>query len=142
MQLGADLRHAERVLDEVLAGLALLALMGARGEVERAREQVAVGVRDVPLDVPDQLVDEVLVALRSLDNGHPKSVLRRPAGLTATDSSDLSEAVTRSGASRAAGVRVRRWRAARARSAAGRGCRPAASVCGARNAWASRFAVA
>ena len=47
MQLGADLGHPERVLDEVLAGAALLPLVSARGEVEGAAQELAIGVRDV-----------------------------------------------------------------------------------------------
>ena len=64
VELGADLGDAEGMLDEVLAGAALLALVGARGEVERPAQQLAIGVGDVRLDVSDQLVDEVLMALR------------------------------------------------------------------------------
>jgi hypothetical protein len=63
MQLGADLGHPERVLDEVLAGAALLPLVSARGEVEGAAQELAIGVRDVRLDIADQLVDEILMTL-------------------------------------------------------------------------------
>ena len=60
-QLGADLRGAPRMVDEVLAGAALLSLVRGRGEAEGPREQVAVDVRVVGGDGRDQLVDELLM---------------------------------------------------------------------------------
>jgi hypothetical protein len=64
------------MVDEVLAGAALLTLMGLRSEGEGACEQVAVDVGLVGLDLCDQLVDEVLMTLLSFDYGHEQSVLR------------------------------------------------------------------
>ena len=62
-ELGADLRDAERVVDEVLAGAALLAFVRARGEAERRGDQLAVDLGLVALDLGDQLLDEVLMLL-------------------------------------------------------------------------------
>jgi hypothetical protein len=50
------------VIDELLARPAQLPVVRPRGEVERARDELAVGVRLVPLDFGDQLVDEVLMS--------------------------------------------------------------------------------
>ena len=66
VELGADLRDAPRVVDEVLAGAALLALVRVRGEGEGAREQVAVDVRVVGRDGRDQLVDRAPDAVLQL----------------------------------------------------------------------------
>ena len=76
VQLGEDLRDAERVVDELLAGAALLALVRHRRERERARDQIAVELGLVPLDRFDQLIDELLVSLGYLEHGHDHSVLR------------------------------------------------------------------
>ena len=62
-------------LDEVLAGAARLALVRARREVERARQQIAVDARVVGLDVREQLVDEVLVSLSMSTTAMTFSVL-------------------------------------------------------------------
>ena len=67
VQLGEDLRDPERVVDELLARAPLLALVRARGERERAGEEVAVDVRLVLLDRLDQLINEFLMTLRYLD---------------------------------------------------------------------------
>jgi len=37
--------------------------VSARGEVEGAAQELAIGVRDVRLDIADQLVDEILMTL-------------------------------------------------------------------------------
>ena len=50
LEPGEDLRDRRRVIDEVLAAAALLALVGRRGEDERAGDEVAVDVRVVRLD--------------------------------------------------------------------------------------------
>src|SRR5439155_15918422 len=74
-QLGADLRGAPRVVDEVLAGASLLALVFLGREIEGPREQVLVDVRVVGSDVRDQLVDELLVPSTCFEDRHGKSVL-------------------------------------------------------------------
>jgi hypothetical protein len=51
------------VVDELLARPPYLPVVGARGEVERPRQKLAIGVRFVPLDLGKQLVDEVLMSL-------------------------------------------------------------------------------
>ena len=71
---------AERVVDEVLARAALLALVRARGEVEGAAEQLAVDVRVVALDLRDQLVDEALYRSSSSTTAMSLSVLRPRSG--------------------------------------------------------------
>jgi hypothetical protein len=60
---GEDLRRTPRVVDELLARAPHLPVMGARREVERPRQKLAIGVRFVPLDLGKQLVDEVLMSL-------------------------------------------------------------------------------
>jgi hypothetical protein len=80
MELGADLGDAERMLYECLAGSALLPFVGPRRERESPAEEVAIGVLDIRLDVLDQLVDEILMTLLGLDNGHGESVLRALEG--------------------------------------------------------------
>ena len=70
VELGADLRRAPRVVDERLAGTPLLAVVRVRRVQERLRQQVAVDVGVVRLDVGDQLVDQALVALRGARRGH------------------------------------------------------------------------
>src|SRR5215212_4965207 len=75
VELGADPGGAPRMVDEVLAGAALLALVRRRGETEGAGEQVAVDVAVVGSDALDQLVDELLVPFSRLDDRHEKSVL-------------------------------------------------------------------
>ena len=77
-QLGADLGGAERVVDEVLARAALLALVRLGGEGERAGQQLPVDFRVVGRDLGEQLLDEVLVSLWSLENRHTQIVLRAP----------------------------------------------------------------
>ena len=64
VKLCADLRDSERMLDELLTGAARLPLVGVRSEAECPCQKVAIRVLDVRLDVPDQLVDEILVTLR------------------------------------------------------------------------------
>ncbi len=78
-QLGADLRGPERVVDEGLAGAPLLALVRTAGEVERAGEQLSVDIRVVGRDLRDQLLEEVFVSFRSVDQGHVQIVVRRPS---------------------------------------------------------------
>src|SRR5204862_5131949 len=76
VQLGADLRGAEGVQDEVLARPPELALVRLRRKPERPREQLPVDRRVVRCDLLDELVDEVLMRLVSLENRHRSSVLR------------------------------------------------------------------
>jgi hypothetical protein len=83
-QLRADLRCAPGVQHEVLAGAPLLPLVGARGEPERACDQVAVDLRVVGGDVRQQLVDELLMTFLSLDNCHEPIVRRGPLRLPGT----------------------------------------------------------
>jgi len=64
-------------MDEVLARAPLLAFVGGRGVAEGARDQVSIEVRVVLGDLGDELVDEVLMSLRSLEQGHIRMVLRR-----------------------------------------------------------------
>ena len=75
VELGADLGGAPGVVDEVLAGAALLALVRVRGEGEGAPEQVAVDVLVVGSDGLDQLVDELLMPFCSFEDRHRKIVL-------------------------------------------------------------------
>ena len=63
LQPGEDLRGAPRVVDELLARAAQLAVVCVRGEVERARQQLPVGVRLVRLDLGQQLLDEIVMSL-------------------------------------------------------------------------------
>ena len=60
-QLGADLRHPERVVDEVFARAPLLALVRSLGEEERVGDELAIELGYVALDLGDQLLDEVLM---------------------------------------------------------------------------------
>ena len=69
-ELGEDLGDAERVVDELLARAALLAVVRVGRERERAGEQVAVELGLVLLDRLDQLVDELLMTLGDLEHGH------------------------------------------------------------------------
>src|SRR5205085_425764 len=62
-EAGQDLRRAPRVVDELLARAAALALVRARGKLERAHEKFLVGVGLVALDLGDQLVDEIVMSL-------------------------------------------------------------------------------
>ncbi len=75
MEARADLRDAPRVVDEVLAGAALLALVRPLRVGEGPGEQVAVDVGRVLGDVREQLVDQVLVLPRCLDESHVFSVV-------------------------------------------------------------------
>ena len=75
VQLRADAGDAQRVVDELLAGPACLALVGSLGEVERAAKEVSVDLRVVRLDLGDQLIDEVLVMSPFVEDGHGFSVL-------------------------------------------------------------------
>src|SRR5207253_584605 len=70
VELRADPGGAERVEHEVVPRAALLARVGLGGEAERAREQVAINRRVVRGHLRDQLVDEVLMRLVRLQNGH------------------------------------------------------------------------
>src|SRR5258708_171550 len=73
LHAGAYLRRAPRVVEAPVSGSAHLAGVRARGDVERPRQQLAVGVRLVSLDLGKQLVDEVLV---SFEYCHTFSVAR------------------------------------------------------------------
>ena len=129
VELGADLRGAPRVVDEVLARAALLALVRGRGEGEGPREQVAVDVRVVGSDGLDQLVDELLMPFCRLEDRHRKSVLRAfpvavarvipRAGGKSFGSNHGPRAQTTTGAKgRAAGAHAGRARRTRVRAAA------------------------
>src|SRR5436190_6579306 len=78
MELGADLRDPEGMVDELLARAALLARVGALGEAEGAGQKVSVQPGKVGLDLADQLVDEILMTLVRLDDSHLNSVLLPP----------------------------------------------------------------
>ena len=80
LELGADARDRIGMVDELLARAALLAFVGGRGEAEGARDQVAIEVRVVLGDLGDQLVDELLMSFRSLEQRHIQMVLRDGAG--------------------------------------------------------------
>ena len=77
LQAGEDLRGAPRVVDELLARLAHLAVVRVGGVLEGPRQELAVDVRLVRLDLGDQLVDEVVMAFQ---NGHRSSVPRAFTG--------------------------------------------------------------
>ena len=64
------------MVDEVLAGAPLLALVRRRGEAERAAQQLAIDVRVVGRDLREQLFDKALISLVKLENRHESSVLR------------------------------------------------------------------
>ena len=70
VQLGADLRNAERVVDEVLAGAPLLSVVVLRCEGERRCDELGVGARLVGGDVGQQLVEKILMPASGLDDGH------------------------------------------------------------------------
>ena len=80
-ELRADLGRAPRVMDEVLARAALLPFVLRRGEAERALKQVSVDLLVVGGDVRNELVDQLLMSLTSLEKGHTKSVLPALRGL-------------------------------------------------------------
>src|SRR5439155_1360884 len=73
-ELGADLRGTPGMEDEVLAGTALLSLVGLRGEPERPGDQVAVELRVVRRDNRQQLIDELLMTFVNLDDCHTSIV--------------------------------------------------------------------
>src|SRR6266487_421216 len=76
-QLREDLRGAPRVANERFTGAALLSLVRGRGEAKRPREQLAIDVGVVGLDVREQLIEQFLMLLAGFEDGHGKSVLRR-----------------------------------------------------------------
>ena len=80
VQLGQDLRHPERVVDELLARPPLLTFMGVRSEREGAPQQVAVDLRLVGLDRVEQLIDKLLMTFGNLEDSHLHSVLRALRG--------------------------------------------------------------
>ena len=75
VELRADQGHAERMVDERLAGAPHLTAVGALGLVERAADQLLVDARVVGLDARDQLVDEVVLMTLRIDDGHGLSLL-------------------------------------------------------------------
>jgi hypothetical protein len=77
LKLGTDACDRVRMVDELLAGAALLALVSLGCEAESAREQLSIDMRVVLGNLGDQLADQVLMSLRSLENCHGFSVLRR-----------------------------------------------------------------
>ena len=75
MQARADLRDPPGMVDEVLAGAPLLALVGVLGVREGPGEQIAVDVGRVRGNVREQLVDQVLMLPGCLDESHVISVV-------------------------------------------------------------------
>jgi hypothetical protein len=75
VELGADLRHGERMVDELLAGAPNLPTVMELGEVERAADQLPVDARVVALHDRDELVDEASVMAFGIDDCHGVSVL-------------------------------------------------------------------
>jgi hypothetical protein len=75
VELGADPRDAEGVVDELLARAPHLALVRALGDGEGVAQKILVDVRVVALDLGDQLVDEVLVMPFRVEDAHSLSVL-------------------------------------------------------------------
>ncbi len=74
VELGADPPDAVGMMDEVLSRAALLAAVAALGRLERAPDEVAIDARVVRLDRREQLLDEALVVLLGIDDGHQLSV--------------------------------------------------------------------
>jgi hypothetical protein len=68
------------VVKELLARAPGLAVVRLRGRVEGARQEAPVDPRVVRLDVPQQLVDEVLMTAFDVDDGHEPSVLGTLSG--------------------------------------------------------------
>ena len=90
MELGADARDAERMVDELLAGSPCLARVRTLGELERPAEELLVDVRVVRLDLGDQLLDQVFAMPLRVEDTHEISVLSRgfrllPAGQERAD---------------------------------------------------------
>ena len=77
-QAGEDLRRAPGVEDELLAGASHLPVVRVRGVVERAGDELPIGVRLVGLDLGDQLVDEILMPF---EYRHHSSVAGRVFGI-------------------------------------------------------------
>jgi hypothetical protein len=77
VELRADLRDPEGVVDEVLAGTALLPFVAGGGERERVGAELGSGARLVCGDVGQQLVEKILMPTSGLDDGHGFSVLPR-----------------------------------------------------------------
>jgi hypothetical protein len=75
-QLGADLRRAERVVNERLARAALLAFVSAGREVEGAGEQIAVDLGVVGRNLREELLEEIFVPVRGFDESHGQIVDR------------------------------------------------------------------
>ena len=75
MELGADPRDTERVVDELLARAADLPVVRTLRDGERVPQKVPVDVGVVALDLGDQLVDEVLVMPLGVEDTHRLSVL-------------------------------------------------------------------
>ena len=75
VQLRADQRDAERMVDERLAGAPDLAAVRPLGLVEGAADQLLVDARVVGLDARDQLADEVVLMTFRVDDSHGLSLL-------------------------------------------------------------------
>ncbi len=75
VELGADLRDAPRVPDELLARLPQLTVVVRLGVLERAADQLLVDPGVVRLDRGEELLDEVLVVAVGVDDGHGGSLL-------------------------------------------------------------------
>jgi hypothetical protein len=76
MELGADARNAYRVLDEIRAGAPLLPFVRRCREPKRARDELAIDRSAVLCNRGQELIEEPLVLLSTLDNCHLQSVLR------------------------------------------------------------------
>ena len=75
MELRADPRDAERMVDELLARTARLARVGALRVLEGPAQELLVDVRVVRLDLGDQLLDEVFAMPSRVEDSHGISVL-------------------------------------------------------------------
>ena len=75
VELRADARDAERMVDELLAGAPRLPRVRALRDLERTPQEILVDVRVVGLDLGDQLLDEVFVLSLGVENAHVISVL-------------------------------------------------------------------
>ena len=70
MELGADARDAERMVDELLARSPRLAGVRTLRELERPPEELLVDVRVVRLDLGDQLLDQVFAMPLGVEDTH------------------------------------------------------------------------
>src|SRR5262249_21710653 len=75
VELGADARDAERMMDELLSGPPRLPLVSALGELEGAAQELLVDVGVVRLDLGDELLDQVFAMPLGVEDTHIVSVL-------------------------------------------------------------------